>query len=399
MCQHERWEEKIMVDSVKNYGITGVSGNIELGKEYKATIVSSDDDISLFDRNNDLNRAKIASGENADQAQTLSQLESININRTFSNVISYDSSTTNMIVVPANTTVLSVSIEALTNWAGADANTNITIGDSSDPDRLFTHFDPTVPTVDETNHLYSNRTTLRSTVTQGGATSGTARVMILYSGGTLFAAPQNQIDTQTEINIFFDSSGSMNSSLTPLRTMKNDVLKNALLPFYDDDGDAYDNNVSFTEESNERVWSQMETLGTNANVTQVINLVFSDENSPYGATSSYLTVPNTQHTTDITSLRSTIATAEAANGSSYFRSVLFQVNTGPGSYTGYKNYVNAVINGTGNYSGNAGLSDRANVEVRVETDVIAGANATYYANQVISGLNSLGYSIPSVSYD
>lgn len=388
-----------MVDSVKNYGITGVSGNIELGKEYKATIVSSDDDISLFDRNNDLNRAKIADGENADQAQTLSQLESININRTFSNVISYDSSTTNMIVVPANTTVLSVSIEALTNWAGADANTNITIGDSSDPDRLFTHFDPTVPTVDETNHLYSNRTTLRSTVTQGGATSGTARVMILYSGGTLFAAPQNQIDTQTEINIFFDSSGSMNSSLTPLRTMKNDVLKNALLPFYDDDGDAYDNNVSFTEESNERVWSQMETLGTNSNVTQVINLVFSDENSPYGATSSYLTVPNTQHTTDITSLRSTIATAEAANGSSYFRSVLFQVNTGPGSYTGYKNYVNAVINGTGNYSGNAGLSDRANVEVRVETDVIAGANATYYANQVISGLNSLGYSIPSVSYD
>jgi hypothetical protein len=388
-----------MVDSVKNYGITGVSGNIELGKEYKATIVSSDDDISLFDRNNDLNRAKIADGENADQAQTLSQLENININRTFSNVISYDSSTTNMIVVPANTTVLSVSIEALTNWAGADANTNITIGDSSDPDRLFTHFDPTVPTVDETNHLYSNRTTLRSTVTQGGATSGTARVMILYSGGTLFAAPQNQIDTQTEINIFFDSSGSMNSSLTPLRTMKNDVLKNALLPFYDDDGDAYDNNVSFTEESNERVWSQMETLGTNANVTQVINLVFSDENSPYGATSSYLTVPNTQHTTDITSLRSTIATAETANGSSYFRSVLFQVNTGPGSYTGYKNYVNAVINGTGNYSGNAGLSDRANVEVRVETDVIAGANATYYANQVISGLNSLGYSIPSVSYD
>lgn len=388
-----------MVDSVKNYGITGVSGNIELGREYQATIISSDDDISLFDRNNDLNRAKIASGENADQAQTLSQLESININRTFSNVISYDSSTTNMIVVPANTTVLSVSIEALTNWAGADANTNITIGDSADPDRLFTGFDPTVPTVDETNHLYTDRTTLRSTVTQGGATSGTARVMILYSGGTLFAAPQNQIDTQTEINIFFDSSGSMNTSLTPLRTMKNDVLKNALLPFYDDDGDAYDNNVSFTEEGNERVWSQMETMGSNSNVTQVINLVFSDENSPYGATSTYPTNPTTQHTTDITSLRNTISTAETANGSSYFRSVLFQVNTGPGSYGGYKDYVNAVINGTGNYSGTAGLSDRANVEVRVETDVIAGANATYYANQVINGLNSLGYSIPNVSYD
>ena len=38
-----------MVDSVKNYGITGVSGNIELGREYQATIISSHDDISLFD--------------------------------------------------------------------------------------------------------------------------------------------------------------------------------------------------------------------------------------------------------------------------------------------------------------------------------------------------------------
>jgi hypothetical protein len=79
--------------------------------------------------------------------------------------------------------------------------------------------------------------------------------------------------------------------------------------------------------------------------------------------------------------------------------VLFQVNTGPGSFGGYKDYVNAVLNGTGNYSGTVGLSDRANVEVRVETDVTAGANATYYANQVINGLNSLGYTIPNVSYD
>ena len=388
-----------MVDSVKNYGLAGVSSNIELGKEYKTKIVGSNTEfIALHDGSDNLNRANIAEGTNADHAVTKGQLEAMNLNRVFSNVVTYDSSTTNMIVVPANTTVLSVSVEALTNWSGANSVTNITVGDSADPDRLFTTFDPTAVVVDETNHFYENQTTLRTTVTQGSATAGTAKVIVLYAGGSLFEAPQSEIDTQTEINIFFDSSGSMNSSLTPLRTMKNQVLKNALLPFYQNDGDAYDNNVTFIEEPNERVWSQMERMGSNSNVTQVINLVFSDENSPYGATSSYPTTPTTQHNTDIASLRSTISTAETANGSSYFRSVLFQVNTGPGSFGGYKQYVNAVLNGTGNYSGTAGLSDKANTEVRVETDVIAGANATYYANQVINGLNSLGYAIPNVSY-
>lgn len=388
-----------MVDSVKNYGIAGTAANVTLGREYKPKIASSSDQITLYDRDDNLNRAAIADGTDNTHGVSKAQLESVNINRTFSNVVTFDSSTTNMIVVPANTTILSVSIEALTNWAGANSATNITVGDSADPDRLFDAFDTTMVTKEERNHLYTNQTTLRSTVTQGSATAGTARIMILYAGGTLFEAPQSEIDTSTEINIFFDSSGSMDSSLSPLRTMKTQVLKNALLPFYDNDSDAYDNNVTFIEESNERVWSQMERMGSNSNVTQVINLVFSDENSPYGAGSSYPTNPTTQHNTDIASLRSTISTAETANGSSYYRSVLFQVNTGPGSFGGYKDYVNAVLNGTGNYSGTAGLSDRANVEVRVETDVTAGANATYYANQVINGLNSLGYTIPNVSYD
>ena len=388
-----------MVDSVKGYNIAGVSANIQLGKEVDTKIITNVDSFELRDRDDALNRAAIADGTHQQHAVTKAQLDGININRIFTNVVQFDSSVTNMIVVPANTTVLSVSIESVGNWPGADANTNITIGDSADTNRLFTQFDPTCATVDETNHYYANQTTIKSTVTSGGATAGTARIIILYAGGEMFEAPQLEVDTSTEINIFFDTSGSMNSSLAPMRTMQSQVLKSALLPFYENDSDAYDNNVTFIEEPNERVWSQMSTLGSNANVTQVINLVFSDENSPYGATSSYLTTPNSQHNTDIANLRSTISTAETANGSSYFRSVMFQINTGPNSFTGYKNYLQAVMNGTGNYSGTSGLSDRNNTEIKLNTDVVAGANATYYANQIISGLNSLGYSIPSVSYD
>ena len=206
------------------------------------------------------------------------------------------------------------------------------------------------------------------------------------------------IDTNTEINIFFDTSGSMNTSLTPMQTMKTDVLKNALLPFYNNDGDIYDSNVNFIEEPNERVWDQMNTMGSNANITQVINLVFSDENSPYGAGGQYPTDRTTQHDTDIAALRSDVNSGISSNGEDYFRGVLFQIDTGPGTYPGYKSYVTAVINGTGNYSGTNGLSDFTD-EIAVNTDVIAASNATYYANQVISALNGLGYtSINTIAY-
>ena len=387
-----------MVDSVKGYNIAGVSANIQLGKEVDTKIITNVDSFELRDRDDQLNRAAIGDATHLQHAVTKGQLDSININRVFSNIVHFDSSVTNMIVIPANTTVLSVSIESIGNWPNATANTNIIVGDAADPDRLFAQFDPTVCSVDETNHYYANQTTLRSTVTSGGATAGTARIIILYAGGKMFEAPQQEIDTSTEINIFFDSSGSMDSTLAPLRIMRSQVLKNALLPFYENDGDAYDTNVTITEIPSERVWQQMETMGSNANVTQVINLVFSDENSPYGAVSTYPTTPNSTHNTDIASLRSTISTAETANGSSYYRSVMFQVNTGPNSFTGYKQYLQAVMGGTGNYSGTSGLSDRNGTEIQLNTDVVAGANATYYANQVISGINSLGYSIPSVSY-
>lgn len=388
-----------MVDSVKSYNIAGVSANIQLGKEVDAKVITNVDSFELRDRADNLNRAKIADATHLQHAVTKGQLDGININRVFTNVVQFSDSVTNMIVIPANTTVLSVSVESVGNWPGADANTNITVGDSSDTDRLFTQFDPTCATVDETNHYYANQTTIKSSVTSGGATAGTARIIILYAGGKMFEAPQLEVDTSTEINIFFDTSGSMNSSLAPMRIMKNQILKNALLPFYENDGDAYDSNVNFIEEPNERVWDQMSKLGSNANVTQVINLVFSDENSPYGATGSYATTPTTQHNTDMSTLRTAISTAETANGSSYFRSVMFQINTGPNSFTGYKQYLQAVMNGTGNYNGTNGLSDRNDSEIKLNTDVVAGANATYYANQIISGLNSLGYSIPSVSYN
>jgi hypothetical protein len=119
-------------------------------------------------------------------------------------------------------------------------------------------------------------------------------------GGSAYAKKINQtagglgniISDKTRINIFFDNSGSMNSSLIPLQTMVSNNLKSELLPFFNNDGDAYDNNVSIIN------FNAVPTLSTfgipviensvvlgGVNMREipsdfnVINIMFQDENN------------------------------------------------------------------------------------------------------------------------
>jgi len=48
----------------------------------------------------------------------------------------------------------------------------------------------------------------------------------------------------TKINVFFDDSGSMNSTLSPLQIMASNNLKEIILPYYNNDSAAYDENVN-----------------------------------------------------------------------------------------------------------------------------------------------------------
>jgi len=218
-----------------------------------------------------------------------------------------------------------------------------------------------------------------------------------FDYSTTYAPTTQEIDETTEINIFFDSSGSMDSTLSPLETMRDGVLRTALEPFYDNDSAAYNAAVTITSISTERVFDQLATMGS-ANATRVINLVFADENSPYAAVGSYPATPNGTLSGDISALRSAVSTSNSAEGTDYYRSILFQINTGPNSFSGFKQMTQAVYNGTGSYSGTAGLSDFNEAQTFLINDVQAAGNATFYANQIIAGLNSLGYDLDELSY-
>ncbi len=203
------------------------------------------------------------------------------------------------------------------------------------------------------------------------------------------------IDENTQINIWFDNSGSMDETLAPLQTMRNTVLKNCLLPFYNNDSNLYDSNVSvklFWDKPSgfERTFWILDTTGTTGSVTKVINLVFQDESTPYGADGVSFNVNTARqatYSTDITNLRSTLNSLP----STYYRGVIFRVNTGPNEYDGFRQFIQAVIEGGGNYSGVYGLSDKN--EIAYVSDVTAASTAQYYANQIITALNTLGYNL------
>jgi hypothetical protein len=203
------------------------------------------------------------------------------------------------------------------------------------------------------------------------------------------------VDENTEINIWFDDSGSMAATLTPLNTMRNTILRDCLVQFYNNDYDLYDQNVTVSLFSSkpsgvERTLFMLNTSGSTTNTTKVINLVFQDEASPYNADgNSFNTgVRTVQYDLDLAGLR---ATLDNAPNNDYYRGVVFRVNTGPNAFDGFRQFLVAVKNGTSAYSGTNGLSDKA--EITYIENVTQGSTAQYYADQIITALNTLGYSL------
>jgi hypothetical protein len=105
----------------------------------------------------------------------------------------------------------------------------------------------------------------------------------------------NEITVNTEINIWFDDSGSMSETLPALNVMRDDLLKDCLLPVYNNDSLLYDERVKVFNlnvgspigASNERFIKAFRTerntgRSPDTNVDFVLNIVFQNEaNSLY----------------------------------------------------------------------------------------------------------------------
>lgn len=225
-----------------------------------------------------------------------------------------------------------------------------------------------------------------------------------------------EIDENTEINIWFDNSGSMNSTLTPLQTMQATILKNCLLPIYNNDSALYDTKVRVLKmseggaehfEAFVTCISQKRNFKRNpdTNVKLVINLSFADEADP---SSSVLddgyhttlvpistTARSTRYDRHITNAKANLAQA-AADGY-IIKGYQFRVATGNTGAFGAFRELNekTFVDSGGIYSSQYTLADQAaNSIFLYDLDVTAGGTATYYKDKIIEALQALGINVP-----
>jgi hypothetical protein len=169
--------------------------------------------------------------------------------------------------------------------------------------------------------------------------------------------------------------------------MRDDVLKNCLLPFYNNNEQKYDEKVSIVELGDEQTLEFLTYSGNSITTSKVIVLVFQDETSPYGGGQTQYFDINANRTAtydiDIVNLRSML------NGlpQNYYRGIVFRVE----GYEAFRIFLEAIRDGLGQYHGDNGLSDKP--EVGYVMNVLRDQSPLYYANLVITALNSLGYNL------
>lgn len=198
-----------------------------------------------------------------------------------------------------------------------------------------------------------------------------------------------EIDTATYIYIYFDGSGSMNSTLVPLQEMQSDYLQDSLIGFYNDNVDLYNSHVSVVTFTNERTFFALQNETQNLSISgtrKIVNIIFQDESTPYSASESFPTTPLDIYLSDIAALRD--GTVDFV-GTLKYTGIIFQVDY---TYTAFQEFLQAVETGTGNYSGVNGLSDRSDQFI-FYYDVTDGGTATYYANLLMSALRELGFDL------
>ena len=219
------------------------------------------------------------------------------------------------------------------------------------------------------------------------------------------SAPPVVITQTTQINIWFDASGSMDTTLSPLRNMVSTELKDCLISFYNGDSDEYDKYVSVREFGQLPYYNEFErTFKVGAwepdvsGATNVINIVFQDEGGGAYTGREYMTnsdvfnesLLRSTYSTDMANLRDKLINYPA----DYITPIIFQVKRSNGNQA-FKEFLQAAYEGTltgSIMSGTNNLADLQN-QVSIYYDINFASTSLYYRNLVIQAINDLGFSV------
>ena len=168
--------------NIKQFGIKGIGSTVQFGKSRNKLISDSGVLKATLADGTTLAKVKGADGTASDEFVTKSQLEStfVEFTQYINTSVAYTDGSVNLGDIVGNTAVIGVSVTVPTGWTGGTPT--ITIGDSGDPDRFIRTTDVDLSEASQFQsddmHVYSANTTLTATVSAGGASAGTATVLV-----------------------------------------------------------------------------------------------------------------------------------------------------------------------------------------------------------------------------
>jgi|LakMenE01Jun11ns_1017448.scaffolds.fasta_scaffold9946093_2 hypothetical protein len=220
--------------------------------------------------------------------------------------------------------------------------------------------------------------------------------------------PPINLDIDDQINIWFDNSGSIETTEAPLLDLYANELKACLLPFYNNDPLIYADRVKlFNMFDINGVWDYSERfvkcLGTDRNFQRgvgtpgkVINLTFSDESSVYGYGDTRPFDPSgrtVQYDNDMVDCRANIAQSILDGYRIY--GTAFRVTSDQDVSHGFRGLTRATLINVGVYTPPFNLNDYYTSNFNCNLDTLAAETPRYYRDQIVASLKALGITIPN----
>ena len=167
-----------------NFALKGIANLVQFGKRGLKILTDTDNDYFSFTDNDGSTLVEVR-GADATQANaffTKGQFDSATqtVAQYVSTEVQYDSGTTTLFTVPANSMIYSIVVDVGSPWVSATESTAVIVGDDNDTDRLFEVGDAEMREVgqfqSQKQHIYTSSTAVKATVTSGSASSGAATI-------------------------------------------------------------------------------------------------------------------------------------------------------------------------------------------------------------------------------
>ena len=200
------------------------------------------------------------------------------------------------------------------------------------------------------------------------------------------------------IMMHVDGSGSILNTRKQLNIMKDTLLKDALLPYYNNDIDLYNNRVTIVDDSGERTLRFFNEASKKDNVLAV---VFQDEAQPAYHLPNFNKSPEGDYLDDLNKLKSNLKKHKGL-----YRGIMFQVDRGKTFAKSFKEFVGNAFQGEGYLSNHnlkkyywqsnaSHIKNKDGIVFSDEYHAKDEGNPQYYLNLLFNAAKKVGLDLDS----